>query len=447
MTKAVERWPHRSDEQVDQQLSYSREANLFEDYGWTTPPISAIEVVDTFEFNGESMAFHVDSGELFIDYQGEQYRFTLQTSNGDIFPDISYLEQEMQVVHRWEPKTEIVVEHVLVTKTRTVPVTSFNADGSTSTSFQTEVYTEMEFHSIPKTTWQWVVDHEMVYVIPNFDHYNITIGDKINLILYPLTVNNRLSYYLQNPTYIASDTSESTFWGERDVKILLMDSNANGHYLDSEDHILFNLWNPYDQNSSFRQIRGIRDNLWAYTEVFENDLLLTFQLQDDYLFVSNQNSEFVGSDERGTLVIQGLEKGSYRMEINGSRYNSVFGNSRPIEYGNYNIRIIVDGHVDYFDVFHIDSEYEEHTIDYTPTAAAAPLKIRNIFSNQYYVTLISDGFNHTYFNTNEINLPMGNSTLQIYVNGFLFEKEYNLTDRTPLELDYEEEIKNLDLSN
>ncbi|MDA3851129.1 MAG: hypothetical protein PF447_07620 [Spirochaetaceae bacterium] len=292
------RWPDRSQEQQSRSLELEKKDNIFQDFLWTSPPMSARKIQSEFSFNGEDFKYTLENQLLELAYQGDSYSFELSTSDKDIYPNIGYLEEKSRIIQSWVPKTEIVAETVAVSKTRTVPVTSTDMDGNISTSFQTEFYTDFETRFVPKTSWQWESHTEYYYEVPSFQYYLIDLGE-IPFILYALEEQGEPELFLQNPSYLLGSEINQGFWGDKDVNLLFIDSNNNGIYLEEQDHMLFNSWNPYDPNSHYQEISQVMDNLWYFTRDLKDNLFMDFSLEGKTLHIDYLNEEFVGNENIG----------------------------------------------------------------------------------------------------------------------------------------------------
>lgn len=435
----IVRWPDKSDEQQSRSLEKVSNKSIFNDFLWTTPPTSAIEIESEFFFNNEAYSFEVNNEQLTIFKDDKKFEFSKMKSDGEIYPNTDFLEPTTKIVTKWVPKTRTVTETVPVQKTRTVPVTSFNADGTSSTSFQTEFYTDFETRFVTKTEWVWESYSELSYKVPRFEYFNVEIDSNTNFYIY--VINDK--YYLQNPSYLLCKEMNQSFWGEKEVNLIFIDSNANGIFLEEDDHILFNIWNPYDPDSSYKEISYLMDNKWYYLDTLKKELYLEFSMDADLINISYLNEEFIGNEKSGTLTINGIENLQTKTYVNGKKYN--IKNNKPfnIEFGQFNIKVILANHVDYFDSFRIDDQNQHHIIKYNITEPAALLKIKNIFSNNYFVNISNSTYNKTYYKLKEINLPYGENFVEINVNGFSLKKTINVSSSEEIEIDFEDEIQKI----
>lgn len=438
----IVRWPSNSEEQKSRSLVKAKNESIFKDFLWTTPPISSKEIKDNFKFNNEAFSFTVIDDQLVIISDNKEYKFNKITSDGTIYPNTEHLIPTTKIVRKWVPKTKTVTETVPVQRTRTVPVTTFNADGSSSTSYRTEFYTAYETRFVTKTEWVWETHTEHSYTIPKFDYYNVELDNGMNFYVYEL--DNR--YYLQNPSYLLCTEMNKSFWGEKEVNLIFIDSNSNGIFLETEDHILFNTWNPYDPNSSYREISYLMDNKWYYNDVLKEELYLDFSQDDKLINISYLNEEFIGNEKSGTLTVNGIANLDTKIYVNGKKYRIQDNKPFKAEYGQYNIKISLDNHVDYFDSFKIDNENKNHVIEYKTTEPAALLKVENIFSNNYFVNITNNKYSKTYYKLKKINLPYGENLVEINVNGFTLKKSINITKAEDIKIDFEEEIQYLEES-
>lgn len=438
-TTQIVRWPDKSEEQQSRSLETINNKSIFKDFLWTTPPISSVEISNSFNFKNEQFYFEIKDDQLILKRENKEYIFDKIKSDRTIYPNIKYLEPTSKLITKWVPKTTTVTETVPVHKTRTVPVTTFNADGSTSTSYQTESYTDWETRFVTKTEWFWESHSELSYIVPQFDYYNITIDENVNFYIYNL--NDK--YYLQNASYILCTEMNQTFWGEKEVNLIFIDTNSNGIYFEPDDHILFNTWNPYDENSSYKEISYLMDNQWYYIDELNKELYLDFSLEDELVKISYLNEKYIGNENLGTLTVSGINNIDSKIYVNGKQYRIKDNMPFKIEYGQFNIKVTSKYKVDFFDSFIIDSENTDHKIQYNETAPAALLKIKNIFSKNYFINVSNDIYSKTYYKTNEINIPFGENTVKINVNGFTLKKTINVDKPEEIKIDFEKEIQKI----
>jgi hypothetical protein len=247
-------------------------------------------------------------------------------------------------------------------------------------------------------------------------------------------------YLLQDPEYYVAREKRSILGGD-DVNMLFVDSQSNGAFFEAGDSMLFNIWNPYDKNSRYRPLTRIMDNYWYSVKFVDDNYFMSFKRDGAALSVSYENEEYLGSAGVGTLVVRNIGTPKTIVTINGKRYSIKPEAKRPIQYGKYHVTIGVPDRLEYDEYFEINDESKEKVIDFVPPAQAARLVIKNVFSSDYKVFVIIDGKPKTYYSPKEILLPIGQNAIAIDVGGFKLERSVTVRDTTPLELDFEKEIR------
>lgn len=439
MTNQIVRWPSKSDEQKSRYLEKKSNKSIFKDFLWTTPPVTSRKIENNFKFNDEDFTFNIINKQLLLIRNGNELKFDLIKSENNIYPNTEYLQSTTKTVQKWVPKTTTLPETVPVQKTRTVPVTTFGPNGAASTSFNTEYYTDFETRFVTKTDWVWEFETIKSYTIPDFDFYNIELDNEINFYIY--NINNE--YFLQNPSYLLCKETNKSFWGEKEVNLIFIDSNANGIFLEMDDQILFNTWNPYDPNDTYSEISYLMDNQWYYGEVLKNDLYLDFSIKNNLIYISYLNEKYIGNENLGSLTVTGIDMLKADIFLNGKKYNIKNDKAFKTEYGFFNMRIFLKNHVDYYDSFVVDDVNPDKVIKYKFTEPATLLKITNIFSKNYFVTINNKLGMKTYYNLKEINIPYGENEIDINVNGFSLKKNITASRPDTIEIDFEKEIKNI----
>lgn len=438
-TNKIVRWPSDSDEQKSRSLVAINKNSIFKDFLWTTPPVSCRKIENDFKFDNKNYSFEIKEDKLVISKEGITTIFDKLKSDESIYPNTEYLEPTTKVIPKWVPRTTTKVDTVPVSKTRTVPVTTYGANGTSSTSFQTEFYTDFENRVVTETKWVWEMHTEFSYTIPSFDYYKIELDRDTIFYIYEIDSE----YYIQNPSYLLCKETNKSFWGDKEVNILFIDSNANGIYLESEDHVLFNIWNPYDPNDSYREISSLMDNRWYYSDILKEDLFLEFTQESGNINISYLNEKFIENENEGTLTINGIKEYKPDIFVNGKKYRIKDGKPFNSEYGNFNIKISTENYLDYLESYAIDEEEPNKVINYQLTDSATLLKIENIFSNNYFVTIKNDRYTKTYYNLKEINIPLGENIIEISVNGFTLSRTINTNISEIIKIDFEGEIKKL----
>ncbi|MBN1412805.1 MAG: carboxypeptidase regulatory-like domain-containing protein [Spirochaetales bacterium] len=437
----VVRWPDASREQGSRTLPLNYKTDIFSDFLWTTPDIVALETGGTFEWKGETISFEIASTAMTIWYRGEEIKAVKKTSENLYYPELAQLKSRIVYESRWVSETVTVPETVTVWKTRMVPRMQFNPDGSTTTIYVSESYTELETHYVTKTNWKWESYPVSVYDIPSYEYYDVQLSGNDRLLIYEVMEKGVKKYLVQNPSYLMVTEKEKSFWGEKDVNIIFIDANSNGVFFEDQDKVLFNVWNPYDRNSSYRQLPRIIDNQWYGVKDLQDDLFVYFEEQGDRLFIGYENDKYINNNKSGNLIIENFDFDNKRVFVNGQEYTTFFGTNFKCEYGKYHIVLSIPGHLDYEEVFVIDDENPKKVIDYKFTEEAGAVSIKNIFAAYWMVKVTGEGMNKTYFKTDMINLPPGEYEVHISVEGFIFKKSVVIEKGKTEVINFEEEIK------
>lgn len=435
----ITRWPESSDEKISRDLSVERKDSVFSGFLWTTPDLRAREVSGSFTFNGSEYRMTDKAGTLTVTSDSVTKDFELVTSNA-VYRDLSALAPQTVTRHRWVPRTKVVHETIPVTKTRMVPHTSFDAKGNAHTTMQTEFYTDWETRMVTKTEWEWESYQERFYLIPESKYYDVSFPNGDRFYIYRVERNGAVSYYLQNPTYyLARETNESLF-GEKDVAVMFVDANADGSFLDDEDAVLFNVWNPYDKGSHYRSLSQVMDNQWYSIAEMKSDYFLSFFISGDSLRIVYENEGFVENKNRGSFVIDYSIEDDIECFLNGKKYSCKSGKPRPIEYGKYRLVVKNPSKLDYEEVFLVDADHPLHTVTYVAPTEAATVTLEHIYAKRYRVSVKSDGYNKSFENQKVFCVPLGKSIITVFVDGFQLVKELDLITTEKIVIDFESEI-------
>lgn len=379
----------------------------------------------------------------------------IKKSKENLYYNMDVLERKLVPRSRYVSKTDYVHESVPVTRTvpvtKTRMVTTHGPGGTMST--RTETYTDFEtrttFESrwVPKTSWVWETIYESVLNIPIYDYYEFSINDKTNILIYRIEKEGQINYYFQNPTYYSVIEKEKGFFGDKLIKLLIIDVNSNGIYFEDEDKIFFNSWNPYEQNSKFTEISNFMDNYWYRFRDLKIEKFLSFSSNSSIneLKIMNSNSIYIDIDKLGEFKVINMPK-KCEIFLNGKSYfhglNSVF--KGKIEYGFYNLKIIQDKHLDFKSNFVIDDKNLKIEIEYKDPGMAGVLEFDNDFiKNWTMITKDETGNENIYFNEKKINLAPGNYQLKIIYSGFVLEKKIIIQEDKTTKIDYKDEIEKL----
>lgn len=451
----IVRWSKETPEIINSEYNIISKKSIFNDYDWTTPNVGSIEIA----FNNEVSDFTMcetgyqltRNGEVLIlenPESGYKSESVIKKSNGDYYYNIRNLKEVTKVNHRWVPKTTYEYQSTPVHKTRQVPVTSTDALGNTTTSFRTEFYIDYEYRYVPVTSWVWEAYTTTSIEIPDYEYYEFDLENDLKILVYKVESNGIRKYYLQNVSYKYVHINGNDLFGKNELRIILIDSNSNGSYFDSTDSILFNSWNPYSKESRYKSVKGFIDNKWYNLSYVEKNKLLVFDYDKDrnMLNINNLNSEYAGVKDTGEFTISNIQNEKSKMYLNGNKYEifNMFGKNikYKCEYGKYVLRVSNPGFKDFETTFEINEENPSININYVEQDKSGILKIKKIFSDNFSVIVTAEGAEEKiYTNQTEISVPDGESNIEIYYDGFVFQKRINVESESEFILDFEEEIK------
>lgn len=448
---SIERWPIDSPEISNRNYSIEEQKSVFDDYAWTVPVMDCVDL----EFSNNSSSHTVgdysftiikDGSLLYVEHEnGEKELLSMKTDN-QVYATNAELEWYTTSESRWVTHHRIDVQTVAVQKTRQVPKTSFNADGTTSTYYATEFYTDFETRHVPVVEHKWETTTVRRARALDVDYFEFQTPTNQRIIIYKTYKNDAVHYLLQNASYVK--TTETIMDNEQ-IEFIFIDTNANGVYTDSRDMVFFKTWNPFNINSLFHSVSGFIANQWMPVESFKQLYLLEFMHNDqkNKLTIFNENDSFIEDVLSGTLHISGFtdnEEGS--ITLNGKTYplKDIWGNIKQewnIEHGIYTGKITKKGKLPMKVSFTIDSETPEYVLEYQDQGNAADVTLTNIFANSF--TVIINHGEDVYFNEKQFVVPEGSSHVQIETNGFIFEKTLETRAGQHITLDYEQEIKSM----
>ncbi len=457
----VVRWPDEG-ELLNSQSDIIMNNNIFNDYLWTTPPVYSKEIIFSEDNNSKKTAI--------INFKGEELKFELISNNGidiinlyqeagsnissyisqskkNIYYDLNSLSLKYITRQRWVSRTTFKTETVPVTRTRSVPYTSFGPNGTSTTSYRTETYTDWETRTVPVIDWYWESYSVPFIDIPVFKYFQFTLSENETVLVYEIQDGNSTKYFFQNVSYIVSPGNTEAFKTE-DTGLLLVfiDSDSNGYYFDDSDRVLFNTWNPYEESSQYREIPGFMNNHWYRIEDLRNEKFITFKpgLEHSILNITNANHSYIGNENLGELEINNIGDNS-SVIINGTNYHKFLRkNTLDIEYGMYYLRIENPGYLDYEQYFTIDENNSDFVINYIQPEPASILEITNL-SVIEWILIIKDssGDERHYSNRKSISLPEGVYTIIISSGGFDLEKNIIIEPGINPIIDYDGELTNL----
>jgi hypothetical protein len=237
---------------------------------------------------------------------------------------------------------------------RMVPTSSYNSyTKSYQTTYRTQFYTAYRTEFRYETTWSWqMVTEWRAKVLPS-TYYSFSLDDHQRLTVYQKDGR----YFLQNPTYIAAKD-------ENGVNCLLVDFNANGSYFDPQDRVMWSAWNPYDQGSKYKQVKGVRGNAWYSLLDLEDSQLVTMTEAEGKLKMTSLNQQYAGVKGKGTVNFLGVPQDAV-VKVNGQsvRLNAK-GKPLAAEYGEYHYVISRTGRLDTLGSFVVDADHLAPQIEY-----------------------------------------------------------------------------------
>jgi hypothetical protein len=247
-------------------------------------------------------------------------------------------------------------------------------------------------------------------------------------------------YYFQNTSYYVAPDTEKGFWGNTNtVKILFIDSNANGYFFDDDDHLLFNTWDPYAQDSAYQEISDFNDNLWYRVSELKNKYFMTFRPEEDLsgIAITNINSAYIGNKATGKLRISNLPPEA-SVRINGQEYRQDGKGilDAKIEYGHYQVDITREYHLDFTDTFTIDTGSTQYTLAYKETDTAGLFVLANHTFRNWKLTFEDAGGTKTVYNTEKVSLKPGRYKITVSSGGFSLVKEADISAGSTVTYDY-----------
>ncbi|MBN2441145.1 MAG: hypothetical protein JXJ04_07355 [Spirochaetales bacterium] len=459
----VVRWPGESIEKGDRVLPLLQGTDIFKDFLWTTPPFSTQQVIfkdgqATIRFKNHDLNLELDDGSLYIEYNRAEDVAGNQITQQNYYYNKDILGTKTVMKQRYVSETYTDTEQVQVMKTRFVqkyvPVQKSRMEydsvtGSWRTVYytdyewqtQSESYWDWETRSVTKTRWKWVTVPVSVIDIPEYSIYYFEIAENNRCVLYEIQEGDETNYYFQNVNYLYAVEKEKNYWGnEKEIKLIFLDANSNGIYFEPDDMVLFNTWNPYEQDSAYQEITSFMDNFWYKFKDLQYEAFLTFIANAEYdtLSIVNANSGYIGIKEKGTLTITHLEEDMI-LKINGKQYtgikNGVFKSS--IEYGVFNVQIIKYGFLAFENVFTIDGKNPEYSIEYKETDPAGTFIFTgHNFKNWKMVFKDNHDETFTFINENTVSVKPGHYTINISAEGNGFSKDIILSPGDIIEYNF-----------
>jgi hypothetical protein len=443
--QTIKRWSGGKQEIKNQQLSYTLKRDIFSDHGWTQPdvvsrPINFDNGSYEFSLGGKTMSIKQGSADNILLEGG---RSSLQAERKKVKGKYYYAREKLKLKpvtrYRWVSHTTTMSQTVPVVRYRSV--TRYQYDYATKTSRPVttqESYTTYETRWVPKTDWRWEGYTAYEYDIPEYSVYSFVLPDSTHLMVYEDTVGGQKKYYLQNASYALATDESGTHY-------ILIDENLNGNYSDPEDKIMFNTWNPYAKGSSYRNLRFFKENSWFDIKYLLEEYFVDIQLADGQFKLDYANNKYAAQKGKGKVNFIGVPKEA-EIVINEQKYRPK--KSFKSEYGVFKVTIKQKNYLDFVTTYEVDADNPEKTITYQAAGGAAPFSIKNIFAEDYFVTVSNEnGYERTYHNTSELNVPPGSNEITIYTNGFTATYSGTFSAGTEVEYDFEKEVKKLNEEN
>lgn len=447
-TQTVTRWASKNNDFENMHLSMKYGKNIFEEYLWSMPDFIPIKVTDNLITFNESnyLIKHVNEDSINLVLNDEILCSSRkQLSDSTIYFDKSALSLKSVAIKRWVPVTTYETKSVPVTYSE--PQMNYRTDysysgnlGATSRTFTYISYnikTRYELRTVPVTNWQYQLTTDYQSIIPEYEFFHCKIDDS-DILLYQVKdeSNNSYTYYFQNPSYIiASDSG--------DTRYILIDRNSNGRYNDLDDLFMVTAWNPYEEESSFRDVRFILQNKWHENSYLLEELFLELNYDEERINITSPNSNY-SHDSTGTLILENLPTGA-KLLINGKYYRTEEGSAKlKNQFGKFKLTVERKGYLDFQKVYEITNSSDKVIIKVEKTSKSGLLKLSNIFSDNYFVTVKNKQLEpKTWHNPKSINIPIGENEITIQTSGFNFIKELNIEQGKEYEIDFEAELKKL----
>lgn len=456
--KTIIRWPVETPEFISQRITYHRYSNIFQDFLWTCPPLNGIEL--TFEndtayikFCNKSVTFIRENEKLILPSESGKTVVTFNQSDTLHYAEFSSLKLKSSIKQRWVPRTEYVFKTVMeqkmvpVTKTRTVPVQTYTGYGYT-TSYRTETYTEYQTKFVyvqkyvPETRWKWEYYTEYSIDIPEIEYSELTVYG-IPVTIYRTNYDGTNRYYFQNSSYLQFGDSKGTFYKKDECNTLILDVNSNGDYFDHEDRILFNTWNPYDKNSSYRSIENFIHNKWlpVYNVCKDLNFCLTDYSEESSVEIDYINSDYININQTGNFTLHSIPDNA-SVFLNGVPYKQFKGKiDRSIELGIYRMVIKRDGYLDKEQYFEISEKSPLLELTFPTMEPGGQLSISNIDDKGWFLTTRNnEGKEEFYTGCKNVYLPLGDYKVTIHLKGFELTKDVSISFEEPVIINYQKEI-------
>lgn len=429
--------------------------NIFDEYLWTAPPISARYLKTQKDSTGYSCSVKIKDEKITLNYnpanetveikQSTEHIFksTLQESTNNIYYDKNTLGIKYRTVMRWVSETEMENKQVAVQKTRQVPFTSMGPNGTMQTSYRTEFYTDYEWRMVPVTKWVWKSFQEPFLDIPKYKYCHFQYQN----LTWQLILDEKASnpaFWLSNISYLKTHGAPESFVKDPETTILLIDNNADGIFESPSDRLLLSRWNPYSIENSYISLKGFINNFWYKMDFMENEYFFYFNFDqsNQILEVSNPNAKYQNIKKHGSFTLSPKYQERLRIHLNGRAYKFRPGVEYPIQYGKYQLRAVKRGYADYLTTFTINQDNPDFIFEYPDMPRAGTIIIKNIYAQNWLLTLKNQQDNlRTYQNEKKIETVAGEYELQLHVDGLSLKQAIKVEEGVALEIDYLQLLK------
>ncbi len=425
------------------ELKLVRNADVFSDFGWLKPDIRSQQIDigsgSATVSNGSKTIEFSKENNTGIKLETNATTLVAQSEECDkCYYDISILKMKPVVTTQWVPVTTYQSQMVPVSKTRMVTRYQYNYSTKTSQAvYSSESYTAYESRSVPKTTYQYKSTTTYVLDIPKTTVYRFknVFEEDDQLLVYEVGENEK-SYYLQPISYVMATTDDK-------INYVFIDVDGNDSFLDDVDKVVFNTWNPYSKDSKFRAMPHFKENRWYPISELKNRYFIEFENVGDHaVFSTNRNNKFKDEKGYGKIKIPDVPEECV-LEVNGRRFKKLEKDLK-CQFGCYLFTIKRTGHLDFNQSVCVTKENPEITVAYAETSLGKEVKIENIFSTNFFVTVKGEsGFESTYYNQKSFQVPNEKVFISLDNDGFVLEQEFKMDTITDLVINYEDKIKKI----
>jgi hypothetical protein len=283
--------------------------------------------------------------------------------------------------------------------------------------------------------WEWQSAPDSTLQIPTYSYYSFAVHDNMIVTVYEVkNAKGETDYFIQNSSYLMATNNKG-------INYILLDADCNGSFTDLSDKILFNSWNPYNHESTYKPIPGFKENTWYDQSYLYYTCFLNILYQNDKLTIRCENDHYADQTQTGTISFSKIPKKSTLL-INDSPYTYTKKSfSLPAEFGMYKTTIIQKGYMNIETTFTLNETNPEEKIICPKAAPAGELLLRNIFSGHYFVTLYyPNGTHRIYYNTSTFILPPGEYQLAVNMDGYELPCRVKIFKNKMSEVDIKEEL-------